>query len=461
MACIMNRESAERIHLASLDLLENPGVKMEHDGVRDLLLRNGARAGTGAEVVVLPREMVTECLERCPKEFALTDRSGSETVLSATADPVIWSCPGMNIRENGATRPFTSDDMARTSRLLDRLENVQGVFGMAMKDVPPPARDVVGLSIMARNTRKHIRAFCFTPEGGETMAEMRRVVGGHPWFSIGFTAHGPLRWTNLALSIFQATSGHGIPVTVNGEPMAGTSSPVTLAGAAAVGNAEILAGIVAVQLMEPGRPCIHNLGLAHTFDMRTMIAVTGGPENALLADAAAALGRFYGLPSASWVSTESMCCDAQAAMEKMFGFYTHMAAGVTNLWGVGQLESEMTFSPAQAMIDNEMVSYARRYLRGIEVTDDTLAVDLARTVGIGGSYLDRMHTAEHFKTELFMPDLLLRSSREGWEADGSKPLDRVAEERAARLMEDEADCGMSKEQVGDLQGIADDFLKRR
>ena len=115
------------------------------------------------------------------------------------------------------------------------------------------------------------------------MAEMKKVIGDYPWFSVGFTAHGPLRWTNLALEIFKRSAGHGIPTTINGEPMAGVSGPVTLAGSAAVGTAEILAGLVINQILEPGRPCVFNLGLAHTFDMRTSIAVTGGPENHLFA----------------------------------------------------------------------------------------------------------------------------------------------------------------------------------
>src|SRR5512136_2444780 len=274
--------------------------------------------------------------------------------------------------------------MADLARLLDQLDNVQAIFGLAMEDVPPPARDVMGLKIIAENSSKHIRVLCFSPEGAAALVEMKRVVGQHAWFSIGFTAHGPLRWTRLALEIFRRTAGAGIPVTVNGEPMAGVSGPVTLAGTAAVGNAEILAGLVINQLLEPGRPCIYNLGLAHVFDMRTAIAVTGAPENALLAQISAVMGRFYNLPSASWVSTESMCPDSQAALEKMFGFYTHMAGGVTNIWGVGQLESELTISTAQAVIDNEMISVARRFEQGVRFNDASLAVDVIRAVGNAG-----------------------------------------------------------------------------
>ncbi|MBN1675359.1 MAG: trimethylamine methyltransferase family protein [Kiritimatiellae bacterium] len=456
----MRLEQAEQIHEASLSLLESPGVRMEQDRVRALLLRHGARRGDGTQTVRFPREMVEQYLRLCPSTFALTDRAGRETTLAATARPAFWSCPGMNLYEAGQIRPFTSADMARTSRLLDRLEHVQGVFGMAMDDVPPAARDVAGLAIMAQHTHKHIRAFCFTPEGARVMAEMKGIVGRHPWFSIGFTAHGPLRWTHLALSIFEASSGHGIPVTVNGEPMAGTSGPVTLAGSAAVGNAEILAGLVAVQIMEPGRPCIYNLGLAHVFDMRTMIAVTGAPENALLAGISALMGRYYNLPSASWVSTESMCPDAQAGLEKMCGFLTHMQNGVTNIWGVGQLESELTFSPAQAVIDNEMIGYAARYLAGVEVSDETLATGLVRSVGIGGSFLDQMHTADHFRTELYMPALLCRMNRGTWSARGGGSLETVAEARARELMAAETECGLSEVQAAALQRAAQSLTDR-
>jgi trimethylamine:corrinoid methyltransferase-like protein len=197
-----------------------------------------------------------------------------------------------------------------------------------MADVPPLHRDFVGLRVIAEGTRKHGRVLCFSPRGMDALVRMKPVFPG-PWFSIGFTAHGPLRWTNLALEVFARSAGHGIPVTVNGEPMAGASAPVTLAGAFAVGNAEILAGIVVNQLLEPGRPVVYNLGLGHVLDMHRATAVTGGPENALFAQASAALGRFYGLPSSSWVSTESVFEDEQAALETMFGLVTHVQEGVS------------------------------------------------------------------------------------------------------------------------------------
>ncbi len=457
---IMNADDALRIHEASLDLLTGPGVQVDHDGICDLLLKAGARPGASARVVRLPRELVTECVARAPSVVSFADRRGGGYEVTPESPSRAWSVPGMNILRHGQHRPFTSTDMADCARLLDGLPNVDGVFGMALDDVPPTARDVVGLRIMAQNTGKHIRVLCFTPRGAETLCEMLQVVGPESWFSVGFTAHGPLRWTNLALGIFKSTAGHGIPATINGEPTAGASGPVTLAGSAAVGNAEILSGIVINQLLEPGRPCIYNLGLAHFLDMRTAIAVTGAPENALFADASAAMGRFYKLPSCSWVSTESMSVDGQAAMEKTFGWQAHTSAGVSLIWGVGQLESELTFSPAQAVIDNEILSVCRRYARGVNISDESLATDLVRDVGIGGSFLDSDHTLEHFREELWEPTILWRNRREAWTTAGSLTLADAAKARADELIDTEPPCCLTEDQKRDLLKIEQRFLEQ-
>jgi trimethylamine--corrinoid protein Co-methyltransferase len=456
----MPTTAAARIDEASLGLLEDPGVRIEHDAVYGLLVKAGAQPGNDAQVVRLPRRMVREYVALAPKRFALTDRQGRETILSATSEPLYWSCPGMGLWRDGKHRAFRSGDMADVARLMEHLPNVHAVFGMAMEDVPPPVRDIAGLHIIAQNCSKHIRVLCFSPAGAKMMTEIKPVIGDHPWFSIGFTAHGPLRWTHLALEIFRLTAGHGIPTSINGEPMAGVSGPVTLAGAGAVGNAEILAGIVINQLLEPGRPCLYNLGLAHILDMRTAIAVTGGPENALFAKMAGQMGRFYDLPSASWVSTESMCPDGQAALEKMLGWQVHAAAGVSCIWGVGQLESEMTISPAQAVIDNEMISFSRRFQRGYEVNDASLAVDVTRQVGVAGSFLDHDHTLGHFREEFFQPDLLWRRRRQDWADAGGKQLDERAEEIAAELIARPVDTGMTQDQARALNTMAQALVER-
>jgi trimethylamine--corrinoid protein Co-methyltransferase len=176
--------------------------------------------------------------------------------------------------------------------------------------------------------------------------------------------------------------------------------------------------------------------------MRRATAVTGGPENALFARASAALGRFYGLPSSSWVSTESVFEDEQAALETMFGLATHVREGVSLVWGLGQLESEMTLSLAQLVIDDEMVAYVRRHRRGFTVDDASLALDVVREVGIAGSFLETDHTFAHHRRELFSPRLLNRRPRSACPG----PLHEVAAARARELLAAEAEPSLTEDQ---------------
>lgn len=451
----MTRSDAEQIHQASLKILSEVGVRLEHDEVIERLIRQGATAGLRAQEVKFPPEMVSDYLELVPAEVKLDNRLAETCLLTSDSPSCFWTNPGLHILDEAGPRDVTSNDLAKIARLCDELANVQGIMGMAMKDVYPKHRDFVGVRVIAENTRKHVRALCFTPVGMEALSEMKEVFPGN-WLSIGFTAHGPLRWTNLALDIFVKSSGRGIPATINGEPMAGATGPVSLAGSIAVGNAEILSGIIVNQVLEPGRPLVYNLGLAHTFDMKFATAVTGGPENALFAKASAEMGRFYGMPSSSWVSTESMFDDAQAALEKMFGYQTHMADGVSLIWGMGQLESEKTVSLAQLVIDNEMIEYVRRYQRGFEVNSDTLQLDLIKEVGIGGSFLEADHTLLRYREHLWIPSILNRRPRETCRGR----LEDVAREEASRILMGHTEPMMGKKEADELRRIERHFAEK-
>ena len=451
----MTPDEQNLIHETSLRILAEIGVRLEHDEIVRRLIAAGAQPGAGPQDVRIPREMVREYLALVPSTIKLDARDGSGQTLTPNSPASFWTNPGMYLWTGTERRKATSEDLAQVARLCDHLENVQGVMGMALDDLPPRQRDFVGLRVIAENCRKHIRVLCFTPDGMDALVAMQSVFPGH-WFSVGFTAHGPLRWTNLSLEIFRRSAGHGIPATINGEPMAGVSGPVTLAGAAAVGNTEILAGIIVNQLLEPGRPLVYNLGLAHIFDMKTATAVTGGPENALFAGISAAMGRFYNIPSSSWVSTESCFPDQQAGLEKMFGFQTHMSNGVSLIWGLGQLESELTMSLGQLVVDNEMINYARRYQRGSAVNEATLAYDQIRAVGIAGSFLETDHTLLNFREQLFAPNLLNRKVREA----ASATLDSAANRQACAIITADTEAKITPAESAELRRVEQLFRSR-
>jgi trimethylamine---corrinoid protein Co-methyltransferase len=456
---VLGTGGTEQIMTATERILENTGLKIEHEAVREKLLAAGAKPGSDSEIIRFPAAMVREYLALAPSSVNLPGRTSDCGALGGGNNPVFWTAAAMNLATADGRREFERADLARLSRLVDVLPNVDGVVGVSVKDAPPKYRDVAGFREMIANTGKHVRILSFTPAGVEAILEMSAVVldgvklADRPVFSMGFTAHGPLRWTNLALDIYYTSAGHGIPVMVNGEPMAGGTGPVTLAGAATVGNAEIIGGIVLNQVIEPGRPCIHNLGFAHAMDMRTGTAITGAPENCLLAAAGAELARSYNLPSASWISSDAMLTDTQSASEKTMAAIAHAGAGVDLIWGVGTLESELCIGLGQAVLDDEIIGQARRLLRGIEVTEDTIAADLIEDVGPCGTFLDREHTMLNFQGEIRESPLFCRKQRENWEADGALPLQEAAEIRAQELIEAAGPPMLLEEQTRELDRI--------
>ena len=435
---MLSQTDIEKIDQAAKDLLHDPGIKVEDEEIVKKLLQCGAKSGPESMVIRFPLAMVNEYLSLAPSKFFLADRRGNRREVTAETESCFWTGAALFYLDHAGFRFIHQKDLADFSRIIEALPNADAIVGTSTEDTPPKYRDFVGFRIMAQNTRKHLRPLSFTPRGGEAMIEMGKVLAGerglseNPVFSVGFTAHGPLRWTSLALGVFKATTGHRIPATINGEPMAGASSPVTLAGTVAVGTAEILSGIIINQVLEPGRPCFFNLGFAHVMDMRSAFPVTGGPENALLAVAGAELARYYQIPSASWMCSDSLLYDGQNALEKMMGALTHAQARVSVVWGVGSMESEKTISPVQAVIDDEIIGMAKKYLSGFRVDEPSLALEEIRKAGISGEFLSSDHTLTHFRGAFFEPKILTRAQRSA--ASENESLVLKAEKVVERIL---------------------------
>lgn len=458
---LLSLDDLERLDRAAKSLLEDPGVKIEDEDVARRLLASGAKPGRQSSVLRLPHQMVEEFLARAPRSFPLADRSGIRWKVSPDSASLFWTGASLFYLDPLGFRPIRRQDLADFARVVDSLQQVHGIVGTSVEEALPSHRDFIGFRTMAENTSKHLRALSFSTKGGEALVEMGKVLAGpeglerNPIFSVGFTAHGPLRWTSLALGLFKVTAGHRIPCTVNGEPMSGASAPVTLAGTVALGTAEILSGIVINQVLEPGRPCFFNLGFAHVMDMRGGFAVTGGPENALLAVAGAELARYYGLPSVSWMCTDSLQYDGQNALEKTLGAVTHTQARVSLIWGVGTVESQKALSPVQAVIDDEILSMTRKFLQGFDVNDDSILLDEIRRVGITGSFLDSKHTLDHFRGAIFEPHLLTRMQRS--QAGPRDTLVRRAEDRVREILDAERRPILSPEQSRELVRIEETY----
>ena len=430
----------ERIDAASLRILAEIGIRVDDAALRDLAIGAGAKSGSAADRVLLPAEMVRESVAMAPAEARFADASGRVTALSPGGAVTFWTGAALNYAAGGKHRAICGDDLAEFARIADRLESVFAVVGTSVEDVPPPARDVVGMRILAENTGKHLRPLLFTAAGVKPIIEMAEIIAdgralsGCPLVSFGYSCLSPLHWAQITIDLWRESGGRGIPVMLNGEPIAGATSPVTLAGSIAQSNAEILAGVVFTQLLEPGRPVVHNLGFAHTTDMHTGACLSASAECAMMACAGAQLAAHYELPSASWMCTESHTDDAQASMEKALTGLAHAAAGVNIIWGMGQLASQKALSPVQLVIDDEIARWAIRFRKGVTVDDEALAMGAVADVAAGREdFLAHPHTLERFRDELSESDLLMRDSLDAWQAGGSKTLTELATERAKAL----------------------------
>jgi len=243
-------------------------------------------------------------------------------------------------------------------------------------------------------------------------------------------------------------------------PTMGASGPVTLAGSLALQNAEILAGIVLAQVMNPGAPLSYGPRMP-TMDMRTGLSTWGAVEFGLAAAAAVQVGQTYGLEiDAYGPSTDAKVLDEQAAIERTYNAVLPALAGAHIINGAGVLESILSVSMEQLAIDNEMLGMMFRLLRGIQVDDETLARDVIRRVGPGGNYLADRHTLEHFKAEHFIPELFDRRTRTAWERAGSKSVIATSEEMLKRILAEHHVPSLDRDVASQMDLVLSDAKKK-
>ena len=469
MLQILSESEKALIHKNARQILEEVGVRIRSKKIFDLLLEAGAEADKSDPVrIYIPGRMIDKYLALCPKQFIIRDRLGREEIMKSGGRSVYYTSNATQY-VRGTNRKATEigvNEFTEFARVSDKLENIGGIVGTSLKEYAPACRDFAGFRIAAQYSSKHLRPCIYTPSGAEAIIEMSDIIlEGKPlrenmFFTLGYSIVSPLTWTETALELFYRTSGHGIPVMINSEPLAGGTSPVTLAGSLALADAEVLSGIIINQVMEPGRPCIYNSGFAHVFDMMTTLVLTGSPENALLQGAGAEMAQFHGLPSASWALSDSSMLDSQATAEKLLTAFVHTLSKVNMIWGMGNIETSKTISPEIAVIDNELIGNCKRFADRFKVDEEHLAFDLIKEEAFNGSFLESAHTLEHFREEIRYSDLLNRTNRSRWEKDGSVSMEEKAEQIVNGILGKDPDIYLTGSQINRLEILEKKWVER-
>jgi trimethylamine--corrinoid protein Co-methyltransferase len=370
--------------------------------------------------------------------------------------------------ETGELRPTTLEDLRNHLRLIDGLDHINNSqMDIWPNDIPMTTIHAEAILAWAQNCRKPFGMGCYGAMASEDMARMMAIaVGGkeelkrRPRFFVICSVMSPLQMIKLQLEGMFFFAEYGQPMAMSPEAMAGATAPATLAGLLAQQNAEILAHVTLAQIIASGTPVLYG-NVSTITDMATGNVALGAVESGLITAAAAQLARYYGLPCrALGGATDSNTLDLQCMLERVSTLLPAVLAGVHFITCGGTLESTTSGSHPLLVLDDELCGLALRLARGIEVSEETLAVELIKEVGWQGHYLDQLHTARHYRREHFLPRLLRRESREVWESKGSKTALDLARERVRELLARhrprELDPAVEKELLGYL-----DMVRRR
>lgn len=439
---VLEPADLEAIDAATRALLAKSGIDVHSAAARKVLEAAGAEVAKGTHRVRIPDRILTEYLKKAPHEILLASRDGTRDV--RVPDGRTHVCTdgcGVNVLdlETGERRESTVKDLADLTRVGDALEPLEYQWPMCVAgDVPSEIHDLVEAVTALENTTMHIQHEALSAAEANGMIEIAAaVVGGRrelkrrPLISAIQCPVSPMVLEEGSTEALMAFGRAGVPVAPMSMVLLGGSSPVDLASALVVSNAEILASVVVSQVATPGAPIFWSIA-SGPIDMRSGSFGAGSPEMAVLSGAGTELARFYRLPSL----IASLGCDAdtpgfQAAFEKMGTGMASLLTGPDTVSGIGGLDTDNTMSPEQLVLDAEIVDYIQRVLRPFPVNDETIHMEMLTRVGPAGNYLKEKHTLLHFREALWSSKLLLR---EGF-VEGRPNEERVRERARSRVRE--------------------------
>ena len=446
-------EQIEHIHQASLTLLAQTGVHVEHEEALALYQEGGARVD-GARVTI-PASMVDEALEKAPSSVLLAGRDPDQDVVlegkrvyaGTGGSPTTVLDPGAD-----TVRPAVLRDLVDFARLADALEYCDFIV-VPVHPTDVPAEDVPVNRFYAclANSAKHVMGGVGSVEGARQVIEMGAMIAGglehlqeRPFISaITCWMVSPLHLDTGVTDILIEWCKAGLPVALSSAPMAGSTSPVTLAGTLVQLNAEQLSGIVLTQLVRTGTPVLAGY-IPGVADMRTGGYLGGAVEFGMMQAAAAQMAHFYRVPIyCSGGMTDAKLPDAQAGYEKMATFLLAAMGGGNYIHhAIGMITNMSSASLEQAIIDDDIVGMAMRVLRGIDVSEATTAVDAIQRVGPGGHYLMDPHTVQFMRSGIFYPQVADRQNRAAWEEGGREGTRARAVARVEKLVQTHRSPGL-------------------
>lgn len=461
---VLTNEEVDAIHQATLRILSEVGVVLTHPEAREVL--TGAGATVHNKRVLMPPELVEQEVAKCPQQVTVHGRGEQSVVLGNGT--LYWHNVGgaRNVYDpiTGHHRPATLQDVRHSTRLLDALDNVTSITPFfTPHEVPGPLMSLAMYRHALPHTIKPLQG-----PGVQNAAETRYAarmasVIGPPAdvLSLGISPISPLTFIDDTVEAIMETARLGLSLGPLPCPTAGATAMMSLAGALAQQNAEVLATVVLAQLVGPGTSIVY-CGRLAMIEPRTAISVWGGVELGIASAATVQIGHRYNLPvNVYGFSTNSLILDLQSGYERSLNAAIPALAGADELSGIGEMEAGVMGSYAQMVCDDEIAASVHRLRRGFVVDEDALDVGVIAEVMDGsGNFLDQLHTVRYLRAgEILMTRLAERRPWDEWERTEREGMAERAQAEAERLLDEHEVPPLTKDQEKELDEIMEEATR--
>ncbi|MCL4299911.1 MAG: trimethylamine methyltransferase family protein [Anaerolineae bacterium] len=434
----------DEIHLAALEILRRTGVRV-YEAESLALLKEAGCLIADENRVRFPAAVIENALLYAPSRVTLCDRTGQprmhleghRTYFGTGSD-----LPNVLDLETGERRLAVLADVEQTARLADSLPNLDFVMSMALpSDVPVETSDRRSFLAMLENTVKPLVFTAWDEAGLADLIAMAEIVAGgpgelelNPFLLAYLEPVSPLQHSEVVLRKVLMMADRGLPFVYAPGPIEGASAPVTPAGSLAMAAAEVLSGLAITQLRRKGAPFVWGSG-SGPLDMRTLVGTYASPEFMLHCMGMAELAHYYyHLPVWGFSGcSDSKLPNIQAGIESALWILWTALSGANLVHDIGYVESGLTCSYEMIVICDEIISFVRRLMRGIELSPETLALDVMDQVGPGGEYIKAKHTAAHYR-EVWYPRLFDRRNYHAWREAGQPDAVKSARDIARQAV---------------------------
>jgi trimethylamine--corrinoid protein Co-methyltransferase len=464
----LSDDQIEELHLSALEILERTGVEIFHEESLELLKKGGARIE--GNLVKIPEGMVKKALTTVPSRIVMANRDGERCMFLESHKSYFGTgsgCPNTIDPYTKERKRADKEDIAKIAQICDYLPNIDFLMSMGLaKHEYPEIGYIYEFDAMVRNTKKPIIMSTQDKQNVLDIIEMAEAVMGgpeelrnKPLLAVYSEATSPLRHAEDALGKVMACAEKWVPIIHTVGMMAGATAPITLAGALAQANAELLSVLVIHQLKQPGAPFLYG-GTITAIDMKTMAHPYGAPEFHILSAALTEMGKYYKIPVFSTGGcTDAKTFDEQASAEGVYSLMLEALSGGNLIHDIGYSDSGLTSSPHQIVFCNEMIEMIKHIVQGIPMGEGELALDVVNKVGPGGHYLGEQHTLDNFRN-IYSPELCTRESYANWEKNGKKTLGEKVDEKVIWILKNHEAEKLSDDVSDRLNELINGYIAR-